>query len=165
MRNLILRDTLFEDLFDVRREFDKIFNRILTAKPWGREEVAPWTSGNFAPAVESYVDKEGKKYFCRVYLPGIEPKEVSIHVQGNLLSINGERRFTRTSKELELLHEEFVYGTFERTLELPEGVTTEKMYAEFVNGVLEITAPVAAVALPRKVEIKTVPTIGKQIAA
>jgi len=165
MKNLVLRDPLFEDLFDFRREFDKIFNRILTVKPWGREEVAPWTLRNFAPAVESYVDGEGKKYFCRVSLPGIEPKEVSVHVQGNLLSITGERKLGCTTKELELLHEEFAYGKFERTLELPEGVNTEKMYAEFVNGVLEITAPVAAVALPRKVEIKTVPTMAKQIAA
>ena len=165
MKNLVLRDPLFEDLFDFRREFDKIFNRILTVKPWSQEEVAPWTFRNFAPAVESYVDKEGKKYFCRVALPGIEPKEVSIHVQGNLLSITGERQLTRPNKEPDVLHEEFTYGKFERTLELPEGVNTEKMYAEFVNGVLEITAPVAAAVLPRKIEIKTVPAMTKQIAA
>ena len=50
-------------------------------------------------------------------------------------------------------------------LELPEGVNTEKMQAEFVNGVLEITAPVAAAALPRKIEIKTTAPFVKQIAA
>jgi len=164
MKNLALRDPLFEDLFDFRREFDKIFNRMLTVKPWGKEEVAPWALGTFAPAVETYVDKEAKKYICRVALPGIEPKEVRIHVQGNLLTIAGERKYTRTTKEPEVLHEEFAYGKFERTLELPEGVYGEKMYAEFVNGVLEITAPVAAAALPRKIEIKTIP-LTKQVAA
>lgn len=165
MKNLVLRNPLFEDLFDFRREFDKIFNRILTVKPWGKEEVAPWTLENFAPALETYVDKEAKKYFCRVSLPGIEPKEVQIHVQGNLLTITGERKYNRTVKEPEFLHEEIAYGKFERTLELPEGVNTEKMYAEFLNGVLEITAPVAAASLPRKIEIKTVATVAKQIAA
>jgi HSP20 family protein len=164
MKNLVLRDPLFEDLFDVRREFDKIFNRILAVKPWRQEEVAPWTFGNFAPAVEAYVDKEAKKYICRVSLPGIEPKEVQIHVRGKLLTITGERKYTRTTKEAEVLHEEFTYGKFERALELPEGVNEEKVSAEFVNGVLEITAPVAAAALPRKIEIKTIP-ITKQIAA
>jgi len=161
---MTLRDPLFEDLFDFRREFDKIFNRVLTAKPW-EKEVAPWKPFNFVPAVEAYVDKEAKKYVCKISLPGIEPKEVQIHVQANLLTIMGERKYTRETKKHEALHEEFAYGKFERTLELPEGVNTEKMNAEFVNGVLEITAPVAAVALPRKIEIKTGTPFTKQIAA
>lgn len=164
MKNLALRDPLFEDLFDFRREFDKIFNRILTVKPWGKEEVAPWMLGNFAPAVEAYVDKEAKKYICRVSLPGIEPKDVQIHVQGNLLTIAGERKYNRTTKEPEVFHEEFAYGKFERTLEVPEGFNEEKMYAESVNGMLEITAPVSAAALPRKIEIKTIP-MTRQVAA
>lgn len=164
MKELIFRDPLFEDLFDFRREFDKIFNRMLTLKPWGKEEAAPWPLLNFVPPVEAYVDKETKKYICKVSLPGIELKDVQIHVQGNLLTIAGERKYTRTAKETEALHEEFAYGKFERILELPEGVNAEKLYAEFVNGVLEITAPVSAAALPRKIEIKTVP-MTKQIAA
>jgi HSP20 family protein len=164
MTGMTLRDPLFEDLFDFRREFDKIFNRVLTAKPW-EKEVAPWTPFNLVPAVEAYVDKEAKKYVCKVSLPGIEPKEVQIHVQANLLTITGERKYTRESKEHEALHEEFAYGKFERTVELPEGVNTEKMNAEFVNGVLEITAPVAAIALARKIEIKAAAPFTKQIAA
>jgi HSP20 family protein len=162
MTGITLHDPIFEDLFDFRREFDKIFNRILTVRPW--EEVAARAVFNFAPAVEAYVDKEAKKYVCKVLLPGVEPKEVQIHVQGNLLTIAGERKYTRETKEREALHQEFAYGKFERMLELPEGVNTEKMYADFANGVLEITAPVAALALPRKIEIKSTP-MTKQIAA
>jgi HSP20 family protein len=116
------------------------------------------------PSIETYVDKDAKKYFCKVSLPGIDPKEVQIHVQGNLLTIAGERKLEKRTKEADFFHEEFAYGKFERTLELPEGVNAEKVYAEFVNGVLEITAPVAAVALPKKIEIKTVP-MTKQMAA
>jgi HSP20 family molecular chaperone IbpA len=48
---------------------------------------------------------------------------------------------------------------------LPEGVLAEKLTAEYTNGVLEITAPVAAVALPRKIEIKSSVPFTKQIAA
>jgi HSP20 family protein len=165
MTKLLLREPYFEELFDFRREFDKIFNRMLTVKPWGKEEVAPWPMFNFVPPVEAYVDKETKKYVCKVSLPGIEPKDVQIHVQGNLLTIAGERKYTRETKEQEALHEEFAYGKFERVLELPEGVNTEKINAEFVNGVLEITAPVAAIALPRKIEVKATTPYTKQIAA
>jgi len=165
MTNLIVRDNLFEDLFDVRREFDKIFNRMLTVKPWGKEEAAQLTEFNFLPAIETYVDKEAKKYFCKVSLPGIDPKEVHISVLGNMLSITGKRTVERKAKDAEYFHEEFSYGEFERTLELPEGVNTEKINAEFVNGVLEITAPVAAVALPRKIEIKATVPLAKQMAA
>ena len=163
MTNLVLREPLFEDLFDFRRDFDRIFNRMLSVRPWGKEEVAPWIA-NFVPAIESYVDKEGKTYVAKVSLPGIEPKEVQIHVQGNLVTITGERKVEKTRKEVHYLHEEVTYGKFERTLELPEGVNTEKITAEFVNGVLQITAPVAAVSLPRKIEIKTVP-LARQVAA
>ena len=60
---------------------------------------------------------------------------------------------------------EIIYGVFERTLTLPEGVTVEKLTAEYMNGVLEITAPVAAAALPRKIEIKATAPFAAQIAA
>jgi HSP20 family protein len=164
MTNIVLRDNLFEDLFDVRREFDKIFNRMLVVKPTEKEQVGSMLGFNFAPAIETFVDKEAKKYVCKVALPGIEPKEVQIFVLGNVMSIKGERKLFRETKETEYMHKEFAYGKFEREFELPEGVNAEKMSAEFVNGVLEITAPVAALALPKKIEIKTV-EIAKQMAA
>jgi HSP20 family protein len=164
MNNLALRDSLFQDLFDFRRDFDQIFNRILIGKPWTEENLVFETPMNFTPVIEAYVDKEGKKYICRVSLPGVEPKDVQIHAQGNMLTIRGERKFTRNTKELDLLFQEMAYGKFERVLTLPEGVLTEKLVAEYNNGVLELTAPIAVAALPRKIEIKTVP-FTKQIAA
>jgi HSP20 family protein len=110
------------------------------------------------------VDKDAKKYVCRVSLPGIEPKDVHIHAQGDMLTIRGERKFARSTKEIELYAGEIIYGSFERTFALPEGVVAEKLNAEYVDGVLEITAPVAAAALPRKIEIRTLQS-SKQIAA
>ena len=163
-KDLAVYDNFFEDLFDFRRDFDQIFNRMLTVKPWTKEEIRPWTMTNFRPAVESFVDEEAKRYFLRVVLPGVDPKDVQIHVQGNLLNIIGERKFARTMKEAELFEKEIAYGKFERTLTLPEGVNGEKLVAEYVNGVLELTAPVSAEALPKKIEIRTVP-LAKQIAA
>ncbi|HUA00957.1 MAG TPA: Hsp20/alpha crystallin family protein [Candidatus Aquilonibacter sp.] len=148
---------LYEELFGFRREFDEMFNRILGGKPWAEGRALPSYQAEFTftPAVEAYVDKEGKKYVCRVTLPGVEPKDVQVQAQGNLLTIHGERKFTRTAKEVEPIEQEVAYGMFERTITLPEGVIAEKLTAEYANGVLEITAPIAAAALPRKIEVKT----------
>jgi len=168
MRTLSNPEGLFENLFDFHREFNEMFNRTLGVKPWVRESPEYKESKKeftFTPAVEAYLDKEAKKYVCRVTLPGIEPKELQIHVQGNLLNIRGERKFERKPKETELFAEEIGYGVFERILELPEGVVVDKLVAEYINGVLEITAPVAIAALPRKIEVKTVTPMVKQIAA
>jgi len=159
--------TLYDELFGFRKDFDQMFNRILTGEPWVERPALPGFQKAFTPAVEAYVDKEGKKYVCHVTLPGVEPKDVQINVQGNLLTIHGERKFTRTTKEVELMEQEVAYGVFERTITLPEGVIPEKLTAEYAAGVLEITAPIAAAALPRKIEIKTigpVPAV-KQVAA
>jgi HSP20 family molecular chaperone IbpA len=158
---------LYDELFGFRREFDEMFNRILGGKP-----CTPWAElpafkkeFNFTAAVETYVDKEAKKYICRVTLPGIELKDVQITAQGSLLTIHGERKFTRPVKEVEFMEQEVAYGVFDRVLTLPEGVLPEKLTAEYVNGVLEITAPIAAAALPRKIEVKTTAPYVKQIAA
>lgn len=163
MTNLIPRDSFFQDLFDFRRDFDQIFNRILLGKPSLADQAA-CKAFDFFPAVEAYLDRDGKKFFCRVSLPGVDAKDVEIQTKDNLLTIKGERKRSRTSKEVEVMDEEIVYGKFERTFTLPEGVVTDKLTAEYQNGMLEIAAPLAAAALPRKVEIKVVPA-SKQIAA
>ena len=165
MKTLYTTDKWFEDLFGLHRGFNEMFNRALAAKPWGRELPEFKNAFTFTPAVEAYIDKEGKKYICRVTLPGVEPKDVEIHAQGNLVTVRGERKLTHQEKEAEFFEEEIAYGVFERMLTLPEGVNTEKLTAEYVNGVLEIAAPIAAAALPRKIEVKTAVPMTKQMAA
>jgi HSP20 family protein len=154
MTNLVPRDSFFQDLFDFRRDFDQIFNRFLSW-PSAREEHM--LTAGFAPAVESFIDKDGKKFHCQVMLPGVDPKDINIQVQGNTLAISGERSTSRETKEADYLHREINYGSFARAISLPEGVDKDKLTAEYRNGMLEITAPIAAAALPRKVEIKALP--------
>ena len=165
MKNLYRAENWFEDLFGFRREFDDMFNRIALRRPWAAELPEFKKTFSLKPAVETYLDKEGKKYVCRIALPGVEPKDLQVHAQGNLLTIRAERKLSQTKKEVEFMEEEFYYGVFERTLPLPEGVVEEKLTAEFVNGVLELTAPLAAAALPRKIEVKPSVPFTKQIAA
>jgi HSP20 family protein len=91
-----------------------------------------------------------------VQLPGVDPKDVEIHVQGNTLTITGERSNQHETRDGDYLQKEITYGSFTRGLVLPEGVDRERVTAEYRNGMLEITAPIATAALPRKVEIKAI---------
>ncbi len=140
----------YRDLFDFRRDFDDIFSRLMTEWPTRPAYEA------YAPAVEAWTDPEAKKFFVRVALPGVDPKNVKVEVQGNTLTIGGSWKSVETSKEANYLHREFSYGDFERAITLPEGVDAEKITAEFNQGILEIGAPMAVAALPHRVEIKPV---------
>jgi HSP20 family protein len=164
MTNLGLRTNYFENLYDIRRDFDRMFNRLLSGKPWTGKALPTETEFTFEPAVETFVDKDGKKFFCRVSLPAIDPKLVHIYAQGNVLTISGKREIFWNTKDVEFLQEEFAYGSFERTLTLPEGVNTDKLFAEYKLGVLEISAPISPTALPRRIEIKNVPVLKETVA-
>ena len=161
MTKLMRRDPWVEEIFEFRKEFDKIFNRFFTT-PWMAEPIPHLET--FIPPVESFLDNKTKKFWLRVALPGVDPNDLKVHVQGNLLTLSGERKLEKEMKELDYLHREIHYGGFERTLTLPEGLETDKLLAEYKNGVLELVAPMSAAALPKRVEIKYVPEI-KRVAA
>jgi HSP20 family protein len=154
MFSLVKPRSFYQDLFDFRRDFDEIFNRLTGEWPVAGEPKL--LSAGFAPAVEAWTDPETKRYYLHVALPGVDPKDVTIEVQGNILKIAGQHKAVETKQAVDFLHREFTYGSFERQLSLPDGVEAEKLAAEFNNGVLEITAPIATAALPRKIEIKRV---------
>lgn len=150
------RFDLFEDLTDFRQHFDEIFNR-LTGFPRMMEGLPAIRQTTFIPPLDAWVDKDTKKYNLRVALPGVDPKDVQLNVEGNRLSITGEHKSSEEKKEKDYHIREFSYGRFERSVMLPEGVDASKLAAEYKDGVLEIAAPVTEAALPRKIEIKALP--------
>ncbi len=166
MANLTYRDNnVFQNLFDFRRDFDHIFNRFLSSGMQGQEQQrGNMSMAAFAPAVDAFVDRDGKRFVAHVALPGVDPKDVNISVQGNMLTISGERTVSDERREADTVYNELIYGAFERTLSLPEGVDTQKITADYRNGVLEITAPISASALPRRIEV-TSGSQQKQMAA
>ena len=155
MANLAARDTILNDLFDFRRDLNGIFNRLVTGSQPGSERPARILAA--VPPIEAWVDKDEKKYHLSIALAGVDPKDIELNVQGNNLTVSGEQKVSEEKKDADFVYQEFAYGRFERTITLPEGVDTQKLTAEYKNGVLEITAPMNANALPRKVEIKAVP--------
>jgi len=101
MNNLARRGSFFGDLFDFRREFDEMFNRLVSDQPWGTVRSAALAPE--VPAIDAWVDKEGKSYHVRLAMPGVDPQNVQLNVQGNVLSISAERKETRESKDVNYL--------------------------------------------------------------
>jgi HSP20 family protein len=151
MFNLMEPRSFYRDLFDFRRGFEEIFNRMMGVSP---VPDTKFFGEILTPPVEAWTDPEAKKFYLRVAVPGIDPKDVKVEVRGNTLMVFGERKQIETAKRVSYHHREFTYGAFERVLPLPEGVDIEKLVAEFNNGVLEIHAPLVAAALPRRIEVK-----------
>ncbi len=89
--------------------------------------------------MEDYV--EDGKYVVRAELPGINPeKGLEVTVSKGILNIKAERQEEKNGKH----HSEFHYGTFARSVTLPEGADEEHMEAMYDNGILQITVPVAS---------------------
>ena len=112
-------------------EIDKLFNG-----SWddGVMKVKAWS-----PRVDIY--EETDKVVLKAELPGIEPKDVDIHIDENTLYLKGERKIDSEVKEENLYRMERAYGTFGRSFALPISVESEKVLAEYKDGVLKITLP------------------------
>jgi HSP20 family protein len=93
--------------------------------------------------VEDYLD-EGA-YVLRAELPGLDPdKDITVAVAGDVLTLSGERREEKKDRH----HQEFHYGSFRRSVKLPEGADTDKVEASYTDGVLEVRVPVDGGAKP-----------------
>ncbi len=106
----------------------------------------------YFPALESFVKNEN--LVVRVDVPGVDPKDIDVSVVGNVLRIKGERNEEKEVKTEDYIRREASYGGFERRMTLPEGANTEKIAANFKNGVVEITMPVAKAVEGKKVPLQ-----------
>src|SRR6266576_4011686 len=140
MFNELMRWNPSEELSNWHRDIDDLFGRF-----FGRNE-AP--AVGWAPRMETY--RKENDYVVRVDLPGVDPKDVSVQAEGNVLTISGERKTEDTGAE----YRETFYGKFERTLTLPQGVETDKIAAHYQNGVLEVRVPLPGQLAGRKIPVQ-----------
>ena len=148
---LPIKRPLLRELDTLHREMDQMFNRF-----FGRHErwiPSFWTSEEHWPPIDFL--RKDDTLVVRAELPGIDPKDVDIAVTGNQLRIRGERKAEKTVDEEDYFMHEIGCGTFERTVNLPEGVDTERVHASYRNGVLEVTMPGKDLPEAKKVEIET----------
>lgn len=133
----------FEELNSLHRDLDRVFGY---ARGDGRP---PAGEASWAPATEIATVPDG--WQVRMALPGIDPGDVKIDLNGDTLTVAGERSSRR--EDAELNRSEISYGKFERMLTLPTNVDTDRVEANFDNGMLDLSLPLAESARPRRIEI------------
>lgn len=91
------------------------------------------------------------KHVIRAELPGVDPdKDIKLTVEGDYLTIHGERREEKVEKN----HSEFRYGAFSRTVRLPHGFDESSVSATYEDGVLEVCVPMAQSETPKEIPVK-----------
>ena len=127
---------------------DRVFRDVFEGFPgW---EATPWTPRGF-PAVNAWEDE--KAFHVEAELPGFEEKDVNVTVLGNELRLEGRREEKHEESE-KVYHRERYTGEFARVLRFPVDIEESRIEARFKNGLLTITLPKAAAALPRRIEVR-----------
>ncbi len=155
----------WDSLTSLREEVDRLFDDFGWHWPVGpfaprrRGLLAPLRGfpagrGVSAPAVD--IADLAKEIQVRVELPGMAEKDIDVEISDNMLTIRGEKREEREEGEKEGRYyiSERRYGSFERSLRLPESANRDKVEARFSNGVLTIAFPKTKEALQKTKKIK-----------
>jgi len=138
----------FKDIMILRDRMNRLFEDLVTSPRFEDSEIMQST---WSPAVDIFETEN--ELVLTAELPGIEEKEVEIKVEDNTLSIKGERKFEKETKEENYHRIERAYGSFFRSFSLPNYIDQEKISAEFENGLLKIHMPKKTEVKPRKVKI------------
>lgn len=105
----------------------------------------------WAPRVD-IVEQDGV-YELAADLPGLKKEDIKIEIEGDILTLRGEKKLAEEKKDKNYRLCERYYGEFVRTFMLPENVDRDKIVAEFKDGVLKLEIPKTAAAKPKQIEV------------
>lgn len=140
-------DDLFRPFKDIQRTIDRIFDE--TFRALGKEEIF---EGDFVPAVDVYETENSIN--LDVELPGMDKKDVKVRVEGNVLTISGEKKSEQEKKDRNYRMIERSYGRFQRSFTIPDIVDASKIKAKFENGVLKVELPKKEEAKEKIVDVE-----------
>jgi HSP20 family protein len=106
---------------------------------------------SWAPAVDIFETEH--ELVVKADLPEIDPKELDIRVENNILTIRGERKFESKVSQDKYLRVERAYGSFARSFSLANTVNSEAIKADYQNGVLTLTVPKREEAKPKQIKV------------
>jgi HSP20 family protein len=138
----------FRDLTVLRDRMNRLFEDVF---PSLRLEDAELMQTTWSPAVDIYETEN--ELVLTAELPGVNEKDVEIKVEDNTLSIKGERKLEKETKEENYHRIERAYGSFYRSFTLPNYIDYDNIQAEFENGLLRVHMPKKPEVKPKKVKI------------
>jgi HSP20 family protein len=140
----------FRELEEMQNRFLSLFGQRLPALRAQPEEG--FTLTKWLPPVD--IEENDREYVVKAELPGMKKEEVKLEVEGGTLSISGERKAEKEEKGKKYHRMERSYGAFQRSFTLPEGALSEKISAEFKDGVLLVHLPKDETTKPKAIEVK-----------
>ncbi len=149
-----------DPFLQIRQEMDRIFDTALSgfgfpSMGFGRERTPMAQTDWLKPTLD--IGASNKEYTISVELPGVDEKDVQLELINDTLKIKGEKKQQKEEKEKNYYRMERSYGSFQRTLSLPEDADQDGISAVYMNGIMEITIPrkVAPKTEVKQIEIKT----------
>ena len=122
----------------------------------GFDDILDFWNINFAPAFNPRLEvRETEKDFrLSMEVPGMKRDEIHIEVEDGVLRLHGEKKSQADDKDAPCRYSERTYGSFERTLRLPDNADAGSVHAKYADGLLELTIPKREVAKPKTLEVK-----------
>ncbi len=136
------------ELNSIQNEMNRLFNSLFDT-PVRAASTEP--TRRWVPAMDLIETED--HYVLRADLPGLSEQDVNIEFESNVLTVSGERRSEHTEHKQGYRRVERAYGSFSRSLTLPEGINPDAVRAHFDRGVLEVSIPKPEQIKPRKVTI------------
>jgi HSP20 family protein len=142
----LVRWTPFHDMTLLQKQMNRLFDGALQGWPAETDGTRNWVP----PADIHETDND---LIVTTDLPGVDPKNIDVRVENNVLSITGERHFERKVENENFHRVERIYGRLARSFTLSTPVQADKIQATYKDGVLRISLPKAEQAKPKRIQI------------
>lgn len=138
----------FNDLRQMQNSMDRMWRRFQTGSGESSEnpESEAW-------AVPLDVVRKGDDTFIRASMPGVNPEDIQVSIEDNVLTIRGQTSEEHQDGDGTFLMRERRSGSFHRALRLPESVDADKVHPHYQNGVLTITVPKAEAKKAKQLQV------------
>ncbi len=145
----IVRWDPFRDLAEVQDRVNRVLGEFYGTR--GQDDVM--RRGAWIPPVDIY-EGQNHEMIIKAELPDVKRDDIDIRVENNTLTLTGEKKFDESVKEDQYHRVERVYGQFSRSFSLPSTIDTEKVAADYRNGVLTIKLPMREEAKPKQIQVQ-----------
>jgi HSP20 family protein len=146
----------FEDMARMRKEIDRILGEDRLSSwtfPFSRISFLPGRASRAYPLMN--ISEDNDNIYIDALAPGLDPQSLNVSVSGDQLVISGEKKHLPKEVKSEFIHRsERSTGQFARSLSLSVGVRSEKVQANYTNGVLKIVLPKMEEAKPKQIPVQ-----------